>query len=133
MLARGSGKIMNVASTAGFQPGPKMAVYYATKAFVISFSEALANEVKDKGVTVTCLCPGVTDTDFQDRADMRNSRLLRLGRPMTAAAMAQDGYRALMSNKVLEIPGFRNRLLAQAVRFSPRKLVTEISRRILEH
>jgi short-subunit dehydrogenase len=133
MIERRAGKIMNVASTAGFQPGPGMAVYYATKAFVISFSEALANEVKEKGVTVTCLCPGVTDTDFQDRADMRNSRLLRLGRPMDAATVALDGYRALMSGKVLEIPGFLNRLIAQSVRFSPRKLVTEISRRILEH
>jgi len=133
MIERRAGKIMNVASTAGFLPGPGMAVYYATKAFVISFSEALANEVKDKGVTVTCLCPGVTDTDFQDRADMRNSRLLRLGRPMDAATVALAAYRALMAGKVLEIPGFLNRLIVQSIRFSPRKLVTEISRRILEH
>src|SRR5499427_10522361 len=79
MLARRSGRIMNVASTAGFLPGPLMAVYYATKAYVISFSEAIANELAGSGVTVTCLCPGATDTEFAKRADMQESRLFKMG------------------------------------------------------
>jgi len=132
MLERRSGKILNVASTAGFQPGPQMAVYYATKAYVMSFSEALADEVKDKGVTVTCLCPGATLTGFQYRAEMTETVLFRTMRPMDAASVARKGYRGLMSGKVMVIPGFRNWLLAESVRFSPRRLVTAISRRILE-
>jgi short-subunit dehydrogenase len=132
MVERGSGRIMNVASTAGFQPGPLMAVYYATKAYVISFSEALASELKDQGVTVTCLCPGATDTGFQGRAGTENSILFTKLRPMDAKTVARDGYRALMSGKSLVISGLRNRLLAESLRFSPRKLVTAISRKILE-
>src|SRR5712691_5443752 len=132
MLERRSGKIMNVASTAGFQPGPLMAVYYATKAYVISFSEALANELHGKGVTVTCLCPGATDTEFQKRAGTENTALFRKLRPMDAQTVARAGYRGLMSGKTLVIPGFRNRLLAESVRFGPRKLVTAISRKILQ-
>ncbi len=132
MLERRSGKILNVASTAGFQPGPQMAVYYATKAYVMSFSEALADEVKDKGVTVTCLCPGATLTGFQYGAEMTETVLFRTMRPMDAASVARKGYRGLMSGKVMVIPGFRNWLLAESVRFSPRRLVTAISRRILE-
>lgn len=132
MLERRAGKIMNVASTAGFQPGPMMAVYYATKAYVISFSEALANELKDKGVTVTCLCPGATDTGFQGRAGTENTVLFKTMRPMDAKTVARDGYQGLMAGKTLVISGFRNWLLAESVRFSPRKLVTAISRKILD-
>jgi len=132
MLERHSGKIMNVASTAGFQPGPLMAVYYATKAYVISFSEALANELSGTGVTVTCLCPGVTDTGFQGRAGTENTRLFKTLRPMDAKTVARDGYRGLMSGKTLVISGFRNWLLAESLRVSPRKVVTAVSRKILE-
>ena len=132
MLERHSGRIMNVASTAGFQPGPLMAVYYATKAYVISFSEALANELKGTGVTVTCLCPGVTDTGFQGRAGTENTLLFRALRPMAAASVARDGYRGLMAGKTLVISGFRNWLLAESLRVSPRKLVTAVSRKLLE-
>src|SRR5271155_3581893 len=132
MLERSSGKILNVASTAGFQPGPLMAVYYATKAYVISFSEALANELKDSGVTVTCLCPGATATSLQERAGMENTRLVKTLRPMDAKTVARDGYRGLMADKTLVISGFRNWLLAESVRFSPRKLVTAISRKVLD-
>jgi uncharacterized protein len=132
MIERHSGKIMNVASTAGFQPGPLMAVYYATKAYVISFSEALANELKGTGVSVTCLCPGPTDTNLQERARMENTRLVKALRPMDAKTVARDGYRAMMAGKTLVISGFRNWLVAESVRFSPRKLVTAISRRLLE-
>ena len=132
MLERRSGKIMNVASTAGFQPGPLMAVYYATKAYVISFSEALANELKDKGVSVTCLCPGATDTGFQGRAGTEQTVLFRKMRPMDAGTVARDGYRGLMAGKTLVISGLRNRLLAESIRLAPRKLVTAISRKILD-
>ena len=132
MIERHSGKIMNVASTAGFQPGPRMAVYYATKAYVISFSEALANELKGSGVTVTCLCPGPTDTGFQGRSGMENTVLVKKLRPMDAKIVARDGYRGLMSGKTLVISGFRNWLLAESVRFSPRKLVTAVSRKVLD-
>jgi short-subunit dehydrogenase len=133
MLERKSGKILNVASTAGFQPGPLMAVYYATKAYVISFSEALANELQGSGVTVTCLCPGVTDTEFQKRAGTEETRLFRKMRPMDAKTVARDGYRALMKGKPLVIPGFRNWLLAESLRVSPRRAVTAISRRLIEN
>jgi len=132
MLERKSGKILNVASTAGFQPGPLMAVYYATKAYVISFSEALANELEGTGVSVTCLCPGATDTEFQKRAGTEDTRLLRTIRPMDAGVVARDGYQAMMKGKPLVISGFRNWLLAESLRVSPRKLVTAISRKILD-
>jgi uncharacterized protein len=132
MLERKSGKILNVASTAGFQPGPLMAVYYATKAYVISFSEALANELQGSGVSVTCLCPGATDTEFQTTAGTEQTTLFRRMRPMDATTVARDGYRALMKGKPLVISGFKNWLLAQSLRVSPRRAVTAISRKILE-
>jgi len=132
MIERGSGKILNVASTAGFQPGPLMAVYYATKAYVISLSEALANELSGSGITVTCLCPGATDTGFQGRAGIEDTMLFKKLRPMDAKAVARDGYRGLMAGKTLVISGFRNWLLAESLRFSPRKLVTAISRKVLD-
>ncbi|HTM35853.1 MAG TPA: SDR family oxidoreductase [Terriglobales bacterium] len=132
MLERKSGKILNVASTAGFQPGPLMAVYYATKAYVISFSEALANELQGTGVTVTCLCPGATDTEFQTRAGTEQTTLLRKMRPMEASEVARDGYRALLKGKPLVISGLRNRLLMESLRISPRRVVTAVSRKFLE-
>ena len=106
MLERRSGRIMNVASTAGFQPGPLMAVYYATKAYVISFSEAIANELADKGITVTCLCPGATETAFAGRAGNDATRLFKNLRPMDAKTVARAGYRGLLKGKTLVIPGF---------------------------
>src|SRR5882672_6597167 len=132
MVERRSGKIMNVASTAGFQPGPLMAVYYATKAYVISFSEALANELYGKGVTVTCLCPGATETGFAGRAGNDQSRLFKKLRPMDAKTVARAGYRGLLKGKTLVIPGFRNWLVAESIRVSPRKVVTAISRWVSE-
>ena len=132
MIERRSGRILNVASTAGFQPGPLMAVYYATKAYVISFSEALAEELKNTGISVTCLCPGVTDTGFQKRAATANSILFKSLKPMDPGTVAMDGYRAMMSGKTMAIAGFRNWLVAESVRFAPRKWVTAISRRLLE-
>lgn len=132
MLQRRSGRIMNVASTAGFQPGPLMAVYYATKAYVISFSEALANELAGKGITVTCLCPGATETGFAGRAGNDESRLFKKLRPMDAKTVARAGYHGLLKGRTLVIPGFRNWLVAESVRVSPRKLVTAISRWVSE-
>jgi short-subunit dehydrogenase len=131
MLARRHGRIMNVASTAAFQPGPLLAVYYATKAYVLSFSEAIANELRDTGVTVTCFCPGATHTDFAQRAGVSNSRLFKLG-AMSAANVALDGYRAVMEGRTLAISGTHNWLVAQGTRFAPRKMVTAISRWVAE-
>ncbi len=132
MLARHGGKIMNVASTAAFQPGPLMAVYYATKAYVLSFSEALTNEVAGSGVVVSCFCPGATDTGFAKRAGTENSRLFRKLRPMNVEVVARDGYRGLMSGRTLVISGLQNWLVAESVRFAPRKMVTAISRWVAE-
>ena len=131
MLQRHSGRILNVASTAAFQAGPLMAVYYASKAYVLSFSEALANELKSSGVTVTCLCPGPTETGFQERASMGNARLVKFGM-MSAKAVALEGYRGMLAGKPLVIAGFRNWLVAESVRFAPRRLVTAVSRKLAE-
>lgn len=132
MLARRSGRIMNVASTAGFQPGPLMAVYYATKAYVISFSEAIANELQGTGVTVTCFCPGATLTGFAKRAGNDQTRLFKQMGGMSAEKVALDGYHAVMEGKTLSISGIHNWMTAQSTRFAPRKVVTAISRWISE-
>ncbi|HEY7404214.1 MAG TPA: SDR family oxidoreductase [Candidatus Angelobacter sp.] len=131
MLERKHGRIMNVASTAGLQPGPLMAVYYATKAYVIMFSEAIANELEVSGITVTCLCPGATATRFAVRANMEQSRLFKMG-AMKSHKVAEAGYEGMMAGKTMVIPGFVNKALAFSVRFSPRKLVTAISRSLQE-
>lgn len=128
MVARGRGQVLNVASTASFQPGPFMAVYYATKAYVLSLSEALAEELRGTGVTVTALCPGVTATHFFDRAQMADSRLIRLGM-QDARSVAELGYRAMIRGKAIAIPGLANRLLTLLVRLSPRFVV----RRVVRH
>jgi short-subunit dehydrogenase len=131
MIERKNGGILNVASTAAFQPGPLMAVYFATKAYVLHLSEALSNELKGTGVTVTCLCPGATATEFHKRAKATGQRLLRMG-SMDARTVAEDGYRALVAGKPVVISGFKNWLVAQSVRVSPRSLVTAIARKIQE-
>jgi uncharacterized protein len=120
------GKLMNVASTAAFQPGPYMAVYYATKAFVLSFSEAIASELSGTGVSVTALCPGPTASGFQDKADMHASALVKGKRLPTAQEVAAKGYRAMQSGKRVYIPGTMNWLMAQSPRFTPRNMVTSI-------
>jgi short-subunit dehydrogenase len=132
MLARRRGRVMNVASTAAFQPGPLMAVYYASKAYVLSLSEALENELRASGVTVTCFCPGATKTGFARRAGTENSRLFKQVGAMDAATVARDGYRGMMEGKTLVISGAHNWLVAESVRFAPRKLVTAISRWVAE-
>jgi hypothetical protein len=132
LLQRRTGRIMNVASTAAFQPGPRMAVYYATKAYVLSFSEAIANELRDSGVTVTCFCPGATHTGFAKRAGTENSRLFKQVGAMSAERVARDGYRAVMAGRTVAISGAHNWMVAQSVRFAPRQVVTAISRWIAE-
>lgn len=134
MIKRGSGKILNVASTAAFQPGPLMAVYYATKAYVLSFSEAIANELKETGVTLSVLCPGPTKTGFQTRASMEESKLFsnQFLKVMDAETVARIGYSGLMKNKTVIIPGMLNRLLVQSNRLAPRKWVSTIVRKIQE-
>ena len=132
MLARRSGRIMNVASTAGFQPGPLMAVYYASKAYVISFSEAVANEVRNSGVTVTCFCPGPTLTGFAKRAGNDKTRVFQRFGAMPAERVALDAYRAVMEGRTLAISGLQNWLVAESTRLAPRKLVTAISRWVSE-
>lgn len=131
MIERKRGGILNVASTAAFQAGPLMAVYFATKAYVLHFSEALANELNGTGLTVTCLCPGATTTEFHKRAHASEMRMLRMG-SMDARTVAEDGYRALMAGKPVVISGFKNWLVAQSVRFAPRRLVTAIARKTQE-
>jgi short-subunit dehydrogenase len=121
------GRIMNVASVAAFQPGPWMAVYCATKAYVLSFSEALACELEGTNVTVTALCPGPTATGFTERSKMGDSRLFKGKEVMTADEVAKIGYRALMKGRVVVVPGIWNALLAFSGRFLPRALLTRIS------
>ena len=128
MLQRGSGRILNVASTAAFLPGPRMAVYYATKAFVLSFSEALADELRDTGITVTALCPGPTQSQFQETARMQRSRLTR-GTIMDADTVAEAGYRGMMQGRAVVVPGLTNRLVPVLVRLLPRRVMTMLSRR----
>ena len=131
MIDRKDGGILNVASTAAFQPGPLMAVYFATKSYVLLLSEALANELSGTGVSVTCLCPGATATEFHKRANATGMRLLKFG-SMDAQTVAEDGYRAFVAGRPVVISGFKNWLLAQSVRFSPRRLVTAIARKTQE-
>jgi hypothetical protein len=132
MLARKSGRILNVASTAAFQPGPLMAVYYATKAYVLSFSEALANEVQGTGVSVTCLCPGPTKTGFQQMAKMEESKLVKGKDIMDSLTVARAGYQALHEGETVVIPGFMNKMMVQSVRFLPRSAITNIVRKVQE-
>jgi short-subunit dehydrogenase len=132
MVERRRGRVLNVASTAAFQPGPLMAVYYATKAYVLSFSEAIAEEMTGTGVTVTALCPGPTATGFAEIADMTTSRLFQLAKPMNSMDVANIGYRAMQRGRRIVIPGLMNKTMAQSVRFSPRFMVTKIARRLQE-
>jgi short-subunit dehydrogenase len=121
------GKIINTCSTAAFQPGPYVAVYSATKAFVLSFSEAIAAELERTGVTVTAFCPGPTESGFQDKANMQDSALFKNKNLPTADEIATSGYRAMQRGKKVHIPGIINWLMALSVRFTPRSLVTKIS------
>jgi len=126
MLISGKGRIMNVASTASFMPGPGMAVYYASKAYVLSFSEALTRELKGSGVTVTTLCPGPTNTDFAKVSGLGHSLMHRMLPPATSLDVAKAGYKAMLKGKSIEIPGIMNKLSALTPRFSPRSMVRNL-------
>lgn len=130
MVKRKEGKIMNVASTAAFQAGPGHSIYYASKAFVLSFSEAIAEELHRTGITVTALCPGPTESNFAERAGTNKSRLFTQAKVATAEEVAKFGYQALMKGQRVAIPGMQNKLMIQAERFVPRILVNKIAHRM---
>jgi len=131
MIKNDNGRILNVASTAAFQPGPLMSVYYASKAYVLSFSEALAEELKDTKIRVTTLCPGPTATNFSKTANTIDTKIFGGDIP-SAKDVAQYGYNALVSGKRLAIYGFKNKVLVQSSKFLPRKTVTKIVRKMQE-
>lgn len=130
MLQRHRGYIVNVASTAAFQPGPLMSVYYATKAYVLSFSEAIANELRGSGVTVTALCPGPTTSGFQKVAGIENTPMVLGKRLPTSREVAEYGYRAMKAGKVVAIHGTLNALMAFGIKLIPRALASTIVRKI---
>ena len=126
MIRRKSGSILNVASTAAFQPGPKMAVYFATKAFVLSLSEALHEELKPNGIKVSCLCPGPTRTEFGEVAGFAGNSLFdRVA--MNAAEVVETGLKGLDSNDAVVVPGWTNKVTAASTRFAPRSIVRKIA------
>ncbi len=130
MMANKRGGVLNVASTAAFQPGPLMAIYYASKAFVLSFSEALWEEARGTGVKISCLCPGPTVSKFRERAGTGKTRLSQAGTPMPSMTVARMGYDAWQANKRVEITGTRNRITASLVRFLPRTTVLRLVRNL---
>jgi short-subunit dehydrogenase len=132
MLARRSGRVLNVASTAGFQPGPLMAAYYASKAYVLSLTEALAEETRGSGVTCTALCPGVTASGFQKAAEVEDSKLVAGKRLAPASEVAEYGVRAMERGTVVAIPGANNKVLAFSVRVSPRAAVRRVVHKMQE-
>jgi len=132
MLERRRGRILNVASTAAFQPGPFMAVYFASKAYLLSFSEALSSELRGTGVTVTTLCPGTTRTEFHDRAGLKPVFPFKGPMVSSAESVARAGYAGLMCGKRLVIPGLANRFFVHAQRLAPRRLTTAITRKLQE-
>jgi short-subunit dehydrogenase len=129
-VARRRGYILNVASTAAFQPGPLMSVYYASKAYVVSFSEALHNEARDYGVKVTCLCPGPTATEFDKRSGASATKLFKQGNTMSALSVAQIGWDALQADRPLVVAGAMNALMAFLTRFAPRQFTASMARRM---
>jgi uncharacterized protein len=131
MIGRGFGRILNMASTASFQPGPTMSVYFATKAFVLSFSEAVNEEVRKMGVSVTALCPGSTESGFHAAA-LGENRIVKERSLPSARRIAEFGHKAMMKRRAVAIPGFKNSFMAASVRFMPRSLVVKAARMIQE-
>lgn len=130
MLKKNKGRICNIASTAGFRPGPLMAVYFATKAYVLSFSEAIAEEVRGTGVTITTICPGATETNFNRTAGLDDSQFLRYKKRSLPKDVAAFAYKHLMAGDGVVIYGILNRILLYALRFTPRKVVSFLSRKV---
>ncbi|MBN8251537.1 SDR family oxidoreductase [Priestia flexa] len=131
MVERNEGRILNIASVASFLPGPLMAVYYATKAYVLSFTEALENELKDTNITISALCPGPTKTGFSDRANLSSSKLFESG-ALHVEDVAKVGYEQFMRGKTIIIPGAKFKVATMLPRFFPRKLITKVVRSIQE-
>ena len=132
MVEKGEGKILNVTSIAAFQPGPYLAVYSATKSYVLHFSEALAEELKGTGVTVTTLCPGLTMSNFFKRSGISNDEVKTWGNLANAKEVAEYGYEMMIKNKVIVVYGLRNRFNVFLKRFLPRNVVTKITGRVLK-
>lgn len=132
MVERGRGKILNISSLAAFQPGPLMAIYYASKAYILSFSEAIANELKGTGVTVTVLCPGQTKTSFQQVVSEENCDNKISFNMACPVQVAKYGYDAMMQGKTVVVPGFFNKFLSRLPRLMPRKTSASIVRKIQE-
>jgi uncharacterized protein len=135
MLDRGAGRILNVASTAAFQPGPWLSLYYASKAAVFSFSCALALELRGSGVTVTTLCPGGTRTEFQKRAGMDYAKIFNstLFAPMTARSVAEIGYRATMKGRPIVVAGWKNKLMIAVSKRAPAMWAGSLAGRLNEN
>ncbi|MGI6573182.1 MAG: SDR family NAD(P)-dependent oxidoreductase [Fermentimonas sp.] len=129
---RKKGRIVNISSTAAFQPGPMMAVYFATKAYVLHLSEALNQELSKESITVTTLCPGPTRTHFLDDSGMKVARLMKNVKVATPRSVAELGYKAMMRGKPLVIHGAMNKVVPFAIRFLPRKWVTQLSAKVME-
>jgi len=128
MVENKSGWILNIGSTGSFLPFPLDSVYCASKAYVLSFSEAIANELQGTGVSVTCLCPGATDTRFYERGNVWNAKWAKTMKRMNAAKVARVGYTALKNRRVMVVAGLGNSLMVSLPRFFPRKLVTRVAR-----
>jgi uncharacterized protein len=133
MRQRGFGRILNIASTAGFQPGPYMATYYASKAFVISFSEALAYELEASKVTVTCCCPGATATAFAERSGSSSAKMFNSPMVAKPEAVALHAYRAMLAGRRVTVHGALNRIGTLSVRFAPRSLAVSIAATLNRH
>ena len=132
MVKRKHGKILNVASTAAFQPSPLMSVYFATKHYVLAFSEGLREEWREYGLTVTTLCPGPTESGFQKEAHLEGSKMIEWKKLPTSKEVAEYGYKSLMKGKWVVIHGFINTIMAMSVRFTPRFLIVKIVKRMQE-
>lgn len=130
MISKKSGRILNVASTASFQPGPLMSVYYATKAFVLFFSEGIFEELKNSGVTVTALCPGPTESGFQQAANLGDVSLFDTLKIPTSKMVAEYGYKALMQGKVVAVHGSMNKIFSSTVGLLPRGLVRKLVKKL---
>lgn len=130
MLERGHGKVMFIGSTASFMAAAYDSIYCASKAYILSFAEGLSQELYGTGVTVTCLCPGTTHTEFAAKAGMTRTRLFNIG-VMSAKVVAETGYRALMDGKSLAIAGFLNKILIQMMKFTPRFIAAPLTRYIM--
>ncbi|MCF8296081.1 MAG: SDR family oxidoreductase [Saprospiraceae bacterium] len=133
LINQKEGKILNIASIAAFMPGPMMSVYYASKAFVLSFTEAISNELKGSGVSATALCPGPTKTKFFDAAEVENPKFMQLLKMADSSSVAKYGYKSLMKGKVIAVPGFMNKLIVCSIRFTPRSVLRYLNGKLAKN